>query len=89
MSHTEAQRAALKWLRNHGSQGVFSIRGSSLLAAGEWAPFTRHTWNALRDAGLVWWDKGRKRVTVTANGFAFDCGKTVPREPIEVLGGVE
>lgn len=49
---TEAQRAALKWLRERNGDGVFD-RNGILLAAGESAPFMRSTWNALRDHGLV------------------------------------
>jgi hypothetical protein len=49
---TTAQRDALEWLRKRNGDGVFD-RNGVLLAAGETAPVTRSTWNALRDAGLV------------------------------------
>jgi len=49
---TPAQTNALKWLKDHGGDGVFDKNGI-LLAAGEPCPFMRSTWNALRDAGLV------------------------------------
>lgn len=83
---TEAQRAALKWLRDRGCEGVFGKRGGVLLAAGDWAPFNRSTWNALKDAGLVYWDSKIRRCRVTAAGLAFDCGKTLERREIENLG---
>lgn len=84
---TERQRAALKWLRDHGGEGVFGQRGGVLLATGEGAPFMRVTWSALRRAGLVEWTAGSKRVRVTPAGAAFQVGKTWPREGIETLGG--
>lgn len=80
---TKSQRAALKWLRDRGGTGLFGKRGV-LLAAGEWAPFTRGTWNALREQEFVVFE-GR-RVTVNEAGLALDCGYTVEREPIEHLG---
>ena len=83
---SEAQRAALKWLREHGGEGVFGTRGGVLLAAGEWAPFMRGTWNALREHNLVEWDQGSKRIRVTLSGAAIDCGKTAPRIPVDFLG---
>lgn len=47
--------AALKWLIDHNGDGAFCVggKGGALLAAGETAPFTRSTWNKLRDAKLV------------------------------------
>lgn len=61
---TKAQKAALDWLRAHNGTGVFD-RNGVLLAGGELAPFTRATWNALRDAGHVWMRQngnGRRRL---------------------------
>ena len=49
---TDAQKAALKWLNEHNGDGCFDRHGVAL-AGGETAPFTRHTWNGLRDLGLV------------------------------------
>ena len=83
-TRTEAQRAALKWLRERGGEGVFGKRGV-LLAAGEWAPFMRTTWNGLWDVGFIRIDGNRVRVT--PGGFAFDCGKTNPRHEIAFLAG--
>lgn len=61
---TPAQREALMWLREHNGDGVFDKHGV-LLAAGERAPFTRSTWNALRDLGAVeMYGTGRGRVRV-------------------------
>lgn len=51
---TEAQSRALDWLRERNGTGVWEKPGSCvLIAAGERAPFTRRTWNALRDAGFI------------------------------------
>lgn len=68
---TAARSAALDWLRRRNGDGVFDKRGV-LLAAGERAPVTRQTWNALRDLGLVEIyrpnPKGARRVRVTDAG---------------------
>ena len=77
---SEACRAALKWLRERNGTGAFD-RDGVLLAAGELAPFTRSTWDRLRDANLVTIE-GR-RVTVTPLGAARDCGRTDERTPVE------
>lgn len=58
---TEAQRAALRWLREHNGDGLFDNNGV-LLAAGERAPVMRSTWNKLRDIGFVEFYEGGKRV---------------------------
>ena len=87
---TEAGRAALKWLRDHGGDGVIGKRGV-VLAGGEWAPFKRSTWNTLREAVLVEFYQlpGRTgiRLRVTPAGATYDCGKTNERRTIEKLGG--
>lgn len=49
---TESQHEALKWLRERGGDAALDKNGVAL-AAGETAPFTRTTWNALRDAALI------------------------------------
>lgn len=49
---TKAQRDALKWLVEHGGNGVFD-RYLRLVAAGEFARVNKATWNALRDLGKV------------------------------------
>jgi hypothetical protein len=49
---TAAQRAALDWLAKHNGDGTLD-RNGIVLAAGETAPFTRATWNGLRDLGRV------------------------------------
>lgn len=61
---TEAQRAALRWLKSHNGDGVFDT-GGVLLAAGENAPVMRSTWNKLRDAGFVEIYEGGRRVRIT------------------------
>lgn len=70
---TNAQAAALKWLREHTGDGVFDRYGV-LLAAGESAPVMRSTWNALRDLGLVEFynpaGKGYGRCRLTARAMA-------------------
>jgi hypothetical protein len=54
MTMTNSQKAALKWLREHNGEGTFERSNHCVLvAAGERAPFTRSTWNRLRDLGLV------------------------------------
>ncbi|XUM19816.1 hypothetical protein ACRAVF_19315 [Bradyrhizobium oligotrophicum S58] len=58
---TEAQRAALRWLKAHNGDGVFD-RDGVLLAAGERAPVMRSTWNALAEAGFVEFYADRRRV---------------------------
>ena len=87
---TEAERAALKWLCDHGGDGVFGKK-SVVLAGGEWAPFMRSTWNALRDSELVEFygppGGSGTRLRVTPFGATFDCGKTNERRTIEKLGG--
>lgn len=49
---TKAQTEALKWLRDRGGDGIFD-RNGVLLAAGESAPHTRSTWNALAKLGEI------------------------------------
>ena len=51
MAGLSAPRRALEWIAERGD-GVFDKRGS-VLACGEIGPFTRQTWNTLRDLGLV------------------------------------
>lgn len=67
MKLTRAPRDALLWLSKHNGTGVFDNNGV-LLAAGETAPTTRRTWNALRDSGHVV-NVGR-RVHITPEGAA-------------------
>ena len=49
---TKSGQEALKWLRERNGDGCFD-RNGVLFAAGETAPFTRTTWNQLRDHGLL------------------------------------
>lgn len=56
---TKAQIAAFEWLEKHGGDGCFDKNGV-VLAMGESAPFTRHTWNALCDAGRIIFYGGRR-----------------------------
>lgn len=48
----DTQKQALRWLSERGGDGCFDKNGVAF-AAGETAPHTRHTWNALRDLGKV------------------------------------
>lgn len=51
---TRSETEALKWLCDHGGDGVFAGRDhQALLAQGETAPFMRSTWNALARLGRV------------------------------------
>lgn len=49
---TKAQHEALRWLAEHGGDGVFDKNGV-LVASGESAPFVRSTWNVLAEYGHV------------------------------------
>ncbi|MGS1093089.1 hypothetical protein ACVCNR_00705 [Aquamicrobium terrae] len=54
MKLTRSQQDALTWLKDHGGDGVFADKSHQVLyAQGEKAPFTRSTWNGLRDQGAV------------------------------------
>lgn len=70
---TRAHQEALNWLGAHAGDGCFDRNGVAL-CAGETAPFTRSTWNALRDLGLVEFynpaGKGYGRLRLTAKGNA-------------------
>lgn len=69
---TDAQRAALKWLREHNGDGIFDKSGV-LLAGGERAPVVRSTWNKLADQGLVKFyggKHGRSRLRLTSEARA-------------------
>lgn len=49
-----SHREALRWLEDHGGDGVFADKSRQVLyAQGEKAPFMRTTWNALSDLGRV------------------------------------
>jgi hypothetical protein len=60
-----ALRDALKWLEEHGGDGVFGDRSHQvLIARGENAPFMRSTWNKLSQLGHVeFYGKRRCRIT--------------------------
>lgn len=60
---TEAQRAALRWLKEHTGDGLFDNCGV-LVAAGERAPVMRSTWNHLERLGFVEFHADRRRVRV-------------------------
>lgn len=89
---TEPQRAALKWLRDHGGSGCFDKNGV-LLAGGELAPFMRSTFNTLRQLGFVEFIYAKTkptrvvRIAVTAAGDALDVGFVAARRPVELNRG--
>ncbi|WP_299671621.1 hypothetical protein [uncultured Roseobacter sp.] len=64
---TEAQTAALKWLKDRGGDACFDKNGV-VLAMGESAPHTRTTWNELSKLGHVEFynpsGKGRGRMRI-------------------------
>lgn len=49
---TKAEASALKWLSEHGGDGLFGKDGV-FVAAGERAPFMRMTWMRLHHMGFV------------------------------------
>lgn len=62
---TEAQRAALRWLKEHNGDGMFDVH-RVLLAAGESAPAMYTTWVKLEEAGFVEFYQGRKRLRLVS-----------------------
>lgn len=64
---TQAQKSALKWLRNRNSDGVFD-KNNVLTAGGERAPVVRSTWNKLEALDLVEFYMNRRRIKVTVSG---------------------
>lgn len=68
---TDAQKAALKWLRSRGCDGVFD-RNQVFVAAGQRAPVMRATWTRLEEAGLVERYLNNRRMKVTVAGMALD-----------------
>jgi len=68
---TDAQLAALKWLRNRNGDGVFD-RNQVLLAAGERAPVMRATWSRLEALGLVERYQNNRRLRATDAGRYAD-----------------
>lgn len=59
---TEAQREALKWLREHNGDGHFGGIGGTFMAAGEIAPVRRSTWNTLEKLRFVEFYSARRRM---------------------------
>lgn len=66
-----AMLAALKWLRNRNSDGVFD-RNQVLTAAGERAPVMRSTWSKLEAQGLIERYMNNRRVRVTVDGHSVN-----------------
>jgi hypothetical protein len=56
---TGAQRAAFKWLKEHGGDACFDKHGVAF-AMGETAETTRTVWNALEKAGLIYFYGGKR-----------------------------
>ncbi|CAH1670556.1 conserved hypothetical protein [Hyphomicrobiales bacterium] len=72
---SKAEADALKWLREHNGDGLFDGNGV-VLAAGETAPHTRSTWNALARVGLV--EFYGKRPDGTGRGRIRLCSEARP-----------
>lgn len=68
---TDAQRAALKWLRNRGGDGVFD-RTQCLVARGQRAGVMRSTWSRLEQAGLIERYAENRRVRITRSGVLLN-----------------
>ena len=56
---TVAQKAALKWLKEHGGDACFDKHGVAF-AMGETAETTRTVWNGLEKAGLIYFYGGKR-----------------------------
>ena len=69
---TDAQKAALKWLKNRGGDGVFD-KTRCLIARGERAGVMRVSWARLEQAGLVERYASNKRMRITRAGVLLDC----------------
>lgn len=64
---TKPQKAALKWLKNRGGDGVFD-KTQCLIAAGERAGVMRGTWSILERAGMIERYANNRRVKMTDQG---------------------
>lgn len=73
-SPTDAQLAALKWLRNRNGDGVFD-RNQVLVASGERAPVMRSTWSRLEGFGLIERYLNNRRARLTEAGRAVDLSR--------------
>lgn len=80
MSVTDAQKAALKWLVNRNSDGVFD-RYNVLTASGEKAPVMRATWSKLEAEGLVERYMNNRRLRITEAGMALDLRNVRESQP--------
>jgi len=67
---TDAQKSALKWLKNRGADGVLD-RTNCVIARGERAGVMRSTWTALERDGCVE-RYGKRRIKVTTQGQGVD-----------------
>lgn len=56
---TPEQRQALEWLNDHGCEARFITRGERVLAFNTVSPYNRPVWLALRNAGLVRFERGK------------------------------
>jgi hypothetical protein len=72
MALTDAHKAALKWLKNRGGDGVFD-KTQCLIACGERAGVRRATWSRLEAAGMIHRHGPKnRRVGVTELGVMTD-----------------
>lgn len=68
---TDAQKAALKWLKNRGGDGLFD-KTRCVVARGERAGVMRVSWIRLEQAGLIERYANNKRVRITRAGVLFN-----------------
>ncbi|WCA57793.1 hypothetical protein G6M16_008815 [Agrobacterium tumefaciens] len=77
---TDAQKSALKWLKNRNADGVFD-KHNVLIAGGEKAPVMRSTWSNLERAGLIERYMNNRRARITSEGFAVDLRNVSESQP--------
>lgn len=68
---TDAQKSALKWLKNRSGDGVFD-KNQFLTACGERAPVMRSTWTCLERLGFIERYMNNRRVKITEAGSQVD-----------------
>jgi len=68
---TDHQKAALKWFKNRGGDGIFD-KTRCLIARGERAGVMRQTWSFLERAGLIERYAENRRARITRDGVLAD-----------------
>ncbi len=79
-SATDAQKSALKWLKNRAGDGVFD-KTQVLVACGERAPVMRLTWSTLEQLGLVERYMNGRRLKITESGMQIDLRNVRESQP--------